>query len=169
MARPISAPYSSCRLRIESGDPSKPDRFASTTRGRFPLAALIARAAFLDDEVEALVLEALEVRGEDVDRLLGLARRGLGGGEPQAVLQVVCVKGIVPGIEPDEALSRGQPERARLVLLNAYDLIARQAAAAGGEVRERTGRSIEEVEPPPAGAGAGAPGGCGRVNEEGAE
>ncbi len=49
MARPISAPYSSCRLRIDSGDPSKPDRFASTTSGRLPLAALIARAAFFDD------------------------------------------------------------------------------------------------------------------------
>ena len=49
IARPISAPYSSCRLRIESGDPSKPDRLASTTSGRLPLAALIARAAFFDD------------------------------------------------------------------------------------------------------------------------
>ena len=49
IARPISAPYSSCRLRIESGDPSKPERFASTTSGRLPLAALIARAAFFDD------------------------------------------------------------------------------------------------------------------------
>ena len=49
MARPISAPYSSCRLRIDSGEPSKPDRLASTTRGRLPLAELIARAAFFDD------------------------------------------------------------------------------------------------------------------------
>ena len=49
IARPISAPYSSCRLRIDSGDPSKPDRLASTTRGRLPDAALIARATFLDD------------------------------------------------------------------------------------------------------------------------
>ena len=48
-ARPISAPYSSWRARIESGDPSKPDRFARTTSGRLPLAALIARAAFFDD------------------------------------------------------------------------------------------------------------------------
>src|SRR3954452_17015396 len=48
-ARPISAPYSSCRVRIDSGDPSKPDRLASTTSGREPLAALIARAVFLDD------------------------------------------------------------------------------------------------------------------------
>src|ERR671928_1606783 len=48
-ARPISAPYSSCSLRSDSGDPSKPDRFASTTSGRFPLAALIARAVFFDD------------------------------------------------------------------------------------------------------------------------
>lgn len=49
MARPISAPYSNCRLRIDSGDPSKPDRFASTTSGRLPEAALIARATFLLD------------------------------------------------------------------------------------------------------------------------
>ena len=49
MARPISAPYSSWRLRIDSGEPSKPDRFASTTIGRFPEAALMARAAFLLD------------------------------------------------------------------------------------------------------------------------
>ncbi len=48
-ARPISAPYSSWRLRIESGEPSKPERFASTTSGRLPLAALIARAVFFDD------------------------------------------------------------------------------------------------------------------------
>ena len=41
MARPISAPYSSWRLRIDSGEPSKPDRLASTTTGRLPLAALI--------------------------------------------------------------------------------------------------------------------------------
>jgi hypothetical protein len=49
MARPISAPYSSCSFRSDSGDPSKPDRLASTTSGRLPLAALIARAAFLDE------------------------------------------------------------------------------------------------------------------------
>lgn len=49
MARPISPPYSSCRLRIESDVPSKPYRLASTTSERFPLAALIARAAFLND------------------------------------------------------------------------------------------------------------------------
>ena len=48
-ARPISAPYSSCSARNDSGEPSKPDRFASTTNGRFPLAALIARAVFFDD------------------------------------------------------------------------------------------------------------------------
>src|ERR1039458_8984351 len=46
---PISAPYSSCRWRSDSGDPSKPERLASTTTGRLPLAALIARATFLDD------------------------------------------------------------------------------------------------------------------------
>src|SRR5919107_4269759 len=49
IARPISAPYSSWMLRSDSGDPSNPDRLASTTSGRFPLAALIARAAFFDD------------------------------------------------------------------------------------------------------------------------
>ena len=49
IARPISAPYSSCRFRIDSGDPSKPDKVASTTSGRLPLAALIARAAFFDE------------------------------------------------------------------------------------------------------------------------
>ncbi len=49
MARPISAPYSSWSARIDSGDPSKPERLASTTRGRLPLAALIARATFLLD------------------------------------------------------------------------------------------------------------------------
>src|SRR4029453_16477287 len=47
-ARPISAPYSSCRVRIDSGDPSKPERLASTTTGRFPLAAVMARATFFD-------------------------------------------------------------------------------------------------------------------------
>src|ERR1043165_7784168 len=49
IARPISAPYSSCSLRIDSGEPSKPDRFASTTSGRLPDAELIARAIFFDD------------------------------------------------------------------------------------------------------------------------
>ena len=48
-ARPISAPYSSCQWRIDSGDPSKPDRLASTTSGRFPLAALTARATLRED------------------------------------------------------------------------------------------------------------------------
>ena len=48
-ARPISAPYSSCSWRSDSGEPSKPDRFASTTSGRLPLAALTARAVFFDD------------------------------------------------------------------------------------------------------------------------
>ena len=48
-SRPISAQYSSCRPRIESGEPSNPDRLASTTSGRLPLAALMARAAFFDD------------------------------------------------------------------------------------------------------------------------
>jgi hypothetical protein len=36
-------------LRIDSGEPSKPERFASTTTGRFPLAALIARATFFEE------------------------------------------------------------------------------------------------------------------------
>jgi hypothetical protein len=49
IARPISAPYSSCTLRSDSGEPSKPDRLASTTSGRLPLVALIARAVFFDD------------------------------------------------------------------------------------------------------------------------
>src|SRR4029453_7951338 len=48
-ARPISAPYSNWRDRIDSGEPSKPERLASTTSGRLPLAALTARATFLDD------------------------------------------------------------------------------------------------------------------------
>src|SRR5512133_1633116 len=48
-ARPISAPYSSCRLRSDSGEPSKPERLASTTTGRLPLAALIARAVLRAD------------------------------------------------------------------------------------------------------------------------
>ena len=48
-ARPISAPYSSWSARIDSGEPSNPDRFASTTTGRRPLALLIARATFFDD------------------------------------------------------------------------------------------------------------------------
>ena len=34
--------------KIDSGDPSKPDRFASTTSGRLPLAAVTARAVFRD-------------------------------------------------------------------------------------------------------------------------
>ena len=49
IARPISAPYSSWNRRIDSGDPSNPDKFASTTTGRLALAALIARAVFFDD------------------------------------------------------------------------------------------------------------------------
>ena len=47
-ARPISAPYSSCQCRIDSGDPSNPDRFARTTSGRLPLAAVTARAVLRD-------------------------------------------------------------------------------------------------------------------------
>ena len=46
-ARAISAPNSSCHSRSDSGDPSKPARFASTTIGRRPAAALSARAIFL--------------------------------------------------------------------------------------------------------------------------
>ena len=48
-ALPISAPYSSCSLRIDSGEPSNPDRLARITTGRLLLAALIARAIFLED------------------------------------------------------------------------------------------------------------------------
>ena len=49
IARPISAPYSSCSRRIDSGEPSKPARLASTTSGRRPDAALIARAILRED------------------------------------------------------------------------------------------------------------------------
>src|ERR1019366_8533477 len=48
-ARPIWAPYSSCSLRIDSGDPSNPDRLARITTGRLLLAALRARATFFDE------------------------------------------------------------------------------------------------------------------------
>src|SRR5215470_877858 len=48
-ARPISAPYSSCHLRMLSGEPSKPVRLARTTTGRLPLAAFMARATLRDD------------------------------------------------------------------------------------------------------------------------
>src|SRR5208283_3690116 len=34
---------------MDSGEPSKPDRFASTTTGRLSLAALMARASLRDD------------------------------------------------------------------------------------------------------------------------
>jgi hypothetical protein len=36
-------------LRIDSGEPSKPERLASTTSGRLPLAVLTARATFLEE------------------------------------------------------------------------------------------------------------------------
>ena len=49
IARPISAPYSSWSRRSDSGEPSNPDRLARITSGRFPLAALIARAVFFDE------------------------------------------------------------------------------------------------------------------------
>ncbi len=49
MARPISAPYSNWSMRSDSGEPSKPERLASTTSGRLPLAALTARAVFFDE------------------------------------------------------------------------------------------------------------------------
>src|SRR4029079_6564451 len=49
IARPISAPYSSCRRRNDSGEPSKPDRLAIRTTGRLPDAALSALATFFDD------------------------------------------------------------------------------------------------------------------------
>src|SRR5919199_3355230 len=63
-ARPISAPYSSCSLLIDSGEPSKPDRLASTTSGRLPLAALIARAAFFDERGKSV--PAVHVSGPSV-------------------------------------------------------------------------------------------------------
>ena len=47
--RPISAPYSSCSLRNDSGEPSKPDKLARITTGRLLLAALMARASFFED------------------------------------------------------------------------------------------------------------------------
>ena len=34
---------------MDSGEPSKPERLANTTNGRLPEAALMARAAFLED------------------------------------------------------------------------------------------------------------------------
>jgi len=34
--------------RSDSGEPSKPDRFATTTAGRFPEAELMARATFFE-------------------------------------------------------------------------------------------------------------------------
>src|SRR5208337_620552 len=48
-ALPISAPYSSCSRRIDSGEPSKPERLARITTGRLRLAALIARATFFEE------------------------------------------------------------------------------------------------------------------------
>src|SRR5919202_5557288 len=72
-ARPISAPYSSWNLRIDSGDPSNPERFASTTTGRDPLAALIARAAFFDDCGNSV--PAVQVSGPSLG---GNPRRGTG-------------------------------------------------------------------------------------------
>src|SRR5206468_4826874 len=48
-ARAISAPYSSWSLRIDSGDPSNPERFARITAGRLPLAAFSARATFFEE------------------------------------------------------------------------------------------------------------------------
>ena len=64
MARPISAPYSSWRLRIESGEPSKPDRFASTTSGRLPEAALIARLSQTASDLHAARDELRETHAE---------------------------------------------------------------------------------------------------------
>ena len=64
IARPISAPYSSWRCRIESGDPSKPERLARTTTGRLPLAALIARAVFFDERGNSV--PAVQVSGPSV-------------------------------------------------------------------------------------------------------
>src|SRR5665647_3463434 len=73
MARPISAPYSSCRCRIESGDPSKPDRLARTTTGRLPLAALMARAVFFEERGNSV--PAVQMSGPSLG---GNPRRGWG-------------------------------------------------------------------------------------------
>src|SRR3954447_19769063 len=69
IARPISAPYSSWSLRIDSGEPSKPDRLASTTRGRLPEAALMARATFFHERgkrVPAVYVSGPSVGGKPV-------------------------------------------------------------------------------------------------------
>ena len=73
IARPISAPYSSCSWRSDSGDPSKPDRFAKTTSGRLPLAELIARAVFFDDRGNSV--PAVHWSGPSAGKL---PRRGIG-------------------------------------------------------------------------------------------
>ena len=44
-----------------SGEPSKPERFASTTTGRFPLAALTARATFFEESGKSV--PAFQVEG----------------------------------------------------------------------------------------------------------
>src|SRR3974377_1473741 len=48
-ALPISAPYSNWSRRMDSGEPSNPDRLARITTGRLLLAELMARATFLED------------------------------------------------------------------------------------------------------------------------
>jgi hypothetical protein len=73
MARPISAPYSSWMLRSDSGEPSNPDRFASTTSGRLPLQALTARAVFFDERGNSV--PAVHWSGPSAGKL---PRRGIG-------------------------------------------------------------------------------------------
>src|ERR1022692_5310027 len=74
IARPISAPYSSWSFRIDSGEPSNPDRLASTASGRLPDAELMARAVFFDDrgnKVPAVYVSGPSVGGKprrDTDR-----------------------------------------------------------------------------------------------------
>src|SRR5579872_7003959 len=63
IARPISAPYSSWSLRIDSGDPSNPDRFASTTSGNRPLVVLANLSGF-DGSPESMRKLQLEYGAE---------------------------------------------------------------------------------------------------------
>ena len=60
-------------MRIDSGEPSNPERFARTTTGRLPEAALIALAVFLDDFGNRV--PAVQVSGPSVG---GNPRRGIG-------------------------------------------------------------------------------------------
>src|ERR1700755_1921058 len=90
IARPISAPYSSCHWRIDSGETSKPARVASTTKGLRAAVELIAHAlpalqrrvvgvhhrAHHGADVEGLLAAGVLLVGEDVaDRRKLRARR----------------------------------------------------------------------------------------------